>query len=57
MRKLHKLIPAVALACAAAQPVSGSVGLAGISAVPESSACGFAILSGTSLLTRRRRRE
>jgi hypothetical protein len=37
-------------------PVSGSVGVSGVTAVPEPTACGFATLvAGVSLLTRRRR--
>jgi hypothetical protein len=35
---------------------SGSVGLASVSAVPEPTACGFAIVAGAGLLARRRRR-
>jgi hypothetical protein len=38
-------------------PVSGSVGVSGVTAVPEPSACGFAILAAAGLFTGRRRRR
>jgi autotransporter-associated beta strand protein len=37
-------------------PTSGSVGLSGVTAVPEPTACGLAILTAATLLGRRRRR-
>jgi hypothetical protein len=37
-------------------PVSGGIALSGISAVPEPSACGFAIFASARVLARRRRR-
>jgi hypothetical protein len=36
---------------------SGSIGLSGVTAIPEPSACGFAILTALPLLARRRRRH
>jgi hypothetical protein len=41
----------------AAFPTSSSVGLSGVTAVPEPSACGFAILTAAALIGRRRRRH
>jgi MYXO-CTERM domain-containing protein len=38
-------------------PVSGSVSLSGVTAVPEPTACGFAIVIGAGLFGRRRRRR
>jgi uncharacterized protein (TIGR03382 family) len=38
-------------------PVSGALELAGVSAIPEPSACGFALLAAGALLRRRKRRS
>jgi hypothetical protein len=38
-------------------PTGGSVGLSGVTAIPEPSACGFAIFTAAAALARRRRRS